>query len=173
MDYHGITNEQVNNNRQLQRQQRCSSSMEEDDTTNDNGDGVLNNGDFELNSQPSDHGDLLGNKDVCVLEIDDTEDSEILESILDRFPPPGIQVFSTEELIGISKGHIVKSNQLFSQIWRGKIQPTTKDLTKICQRLLSAIYFKLRKLKPCLVSNLTMKADVDEENEIQLTFTGR
>jgi len=172
MDYHGITNEQVNNNRQLQRQQRCSSSMEEDDTTNDNGDGVLNNGDFELNSQPSDHGDLLGNKDVCVLEIDDTEDSEILESILDRFPPPGIQVFSTEELIGISKGHIVKSNQLFSQIWRGKIQPTTKDLTKICQRLLSAIYFKLRKLKPCLVSNLTMKADVDEENEIQLTFTG-
>ena len=177
MNYHGITNEQVTNNRQLlQRQQRCSSSMEEDDTTNaDNVDAdVLNNAaDYELASQPSDHGDLLGNKDVCVLEIDDTEDSEILESILDRFPPPGIQVFSTEELIGISKGHIVKSNQLFTQIWRGKIQPTTKDLTKICQRLLSAIYFKLRKLKPCLVSNLTMKADVDEENEIQLTFTGR
>lgn len=176
MNYHGITNEQVTNNRQLlQRQQRCSSSMEEDDTTNaDNVDAdVLNNAaDYELTSQPSDHGDLLGNKDVCVLEIDDTEDSEILESILDRFPPPGIQVFSTEELIGISKGHIVKSNQLFTQIWRGKIQPTTKDLTKICQRLLSAIYFKLRKLKPCLVSNLTMKADVDEENEIQLTFTG-
>ena len=29
-------------------------------------------------------------------QIDDTEDADILDSILDRFPPPGVQVFSTE-----------------------------------------------------------------------------
>ena len=28
--------------------------------------------------------------------VDDTEDADILDSILDRFPPPGVQVFSTE-----------------------------------------------------------------------------
>ena len=83
-----------------------------------------------------------------------------------------IQVYSTEELVGISKGHIVRTMQNFTQIWRGKISPTTKDFTKICQRLLSAIYFKLRRLKPCLISNLSMKAEMDDENELQLTFSG-
>ena len=157
MDYHGITKEQIGQHRPFQRQ-RCSSSMENDDNGGcDNLEGLSreNSNDYEINSLPSDHGDLLGNKDVCVLEIDDSEDADILESILDRFPPPGIQVFSTEEMIGIAKGHIVKSNQFFSQVWRGKIQPTTKDLNKICHRLLSVIYFKLRKLKPCFVGNLS------------------
>ena len=80
---------------------------------------------------------------------------------------------STEELVGISKGHIVRTSQNFTQIWRGKINATTKDFTKICQRLLSAIYFKLRRLKPCLISNLNMKAEMDDENELQLTFSGK
>ena len=48
---------------------------------------------FEVDNSPIEHSDqVIGNKDVCVLEIDDTEDADILESILDRFPPPGIQV---------------------------------------------------------------------------------
>ena len=47
-----------------------------------------------VDNSPIDHSDqVIGNKDVCVLEIDDTEDADILESILDRFPPPGIQVY--------------------------------------------------------------------------------
>ena len=43
-----------------------------------------------------DNSPIFGNKEICVLEIDDTEDADILDSILDRFPPPGVQVFSTE-----------------------------------------------------------------------------
>ncbi len=65
---------------------------------------------------------------------------------MDKFPPPGIQVFSTEDLVGIAQGHIVKHVQMFSQIWRGRLHPTSKDLTKICQRLMSTVYFKLRRL---------------------------
>ena len=120
-----------------------------------------------------DNSPIFGNKEICVLEIDDTEDADILDSILDRFPPPGVQVFSTEELVGISLGHFVHCSQMFTQVWRGRIQPTTKDLTRICQRLLSSIYFKLRKLKPCLVSKLQIKADIDEDHELQLSLTGK
>ena len=76
------------------------------------------------------------------------------------------------ELVGISLGHFVHCSQMFTQVWRGRIQPTTKDLTRICQRLLSSIYFKLRKLKPCLVSKLQIKADIDEDHELQLSLTG-
>ena len=77
------------------------------------------------------------------------------------------------ELVGISLGHFVHCSQMFTQVWRGRIQPTTKDLTRICQRLLSSIYFKLRKLKPCLVSKLQIKADIDEDHELQLSLTGK
>ena len=40
------------------------------------------------------------------------------------------QTFSTEELIGIASGHIVRTSQMFTHVWRGRIQPHTKDLTK-------------------------------------------
>ena len=76
------------------------------------------------------------------------------------------------ELVGITMGHFVHCSQMFTQVWRGRIHPTTKDLTRICQRLLSSIYFKLRKLKPCLVSKLQINADIDDENELQLSLTG-
>ncbi|TRY73731.1 hypothetical protein TCAL_02531 [Tigriopus californicus] len=56
-----------------------------------------------------------GNKDTCVLEIDDSEDADILDSLMDPYPPPYVQVFSTEELVGISKGLYVETCQTFSQ----------------------------------------------------------
>ena len=33
-----------------------------------------------------------GNKDTCVLEVDDTEDADIVDSLLDLHPPSGFQV---------------------------------------------------------------------------------
>ena len=50
--------------------------------------------------------------------------------------------------------------------------PTTKELTKACDKLMSAVFFKLRRLKPCLISNIRLKVDIDEENELLLTVTG-
>jgi len=115
---------------------------------------------------------LMGNKDTCVLEIDDSEDADILDSIMDRFPPSGIQTFSTEELIGIASGHIVRTSQMFTHVWRGRIQPHTKDLTKVCQRSMASVYYKLRRLKPCLIGNVFLKVDIDEENDLQCSISG-
>lgn len=127
---------------------------------------------FDNESEIADMDGLFTNKETCVLEIDDTEDADILDSILDRFPPNGIQVFSIEELVGITAGHFVRTSQMFTQVWRGRAQPTTKDLTRISQKLLSSIYFKLRRFRPCIVSKLQIKIDVDDEYELQVTVSG-
>ena len=75
-------------------------------------------------------------------------------------------------LIGIASGHIVRTYQMFTHVWRGRIHPTTKDLSKVCQRSMSSVYFKLRRLKPCLVGNVQLKVDIDEENDLQCSISG-
>ena len=35
---------------------------------------------------------LAGNKDTCVLELDDIDDADIVDSLMDAHPPPGFQV---------------------------------------------------------------------------------
>ena len=49
------------------------------------------------------------------IKIDDSEDADILDSLLDPFPPPMVQVFSTEEMMGVATGHVVRRCQTFSQ----------------------------------------------------------
>lgn len=51
---------------------------------------------------------------------------------MDPFPPPLLQVFSTEELIGVQPGHIVKCCQTFSQVSRKKKKMTELKLTGKC-----------------------------------------
>lgn len=58
------------------------------------------------------------------------------------------------------------------QVWRGRIHPSSRDLSSACQRTLSAIYFKLRRLRPCVLADLHFQADLDEENELQLCIYG-
>jgi len=78
----------------------------------------------------------------------------------------------TEELIGLSPEHVVKCCQSFTQMWRGKIHPSSRDLSNACQKLLSSIYFKLRRLRPYIICSLDFKADFNEENELQLSVYG-
>ena len=54
-------------------------------------------------------------------------------------------------------------------MWRGKIHPSSRDLSNACQKLLSSIYFKLRRLRPYIICSLDFKADFNEENELQLS----
>jgi hypothetical protein len=41
-----------------------------------------------------------GSKDTCVLEVDDTEDVDTVDSLLDILPPPGMQVVKKLQFIG-------------------------------------------------------------------------
>ena len=60
----------------------------------------------------------------------------------------------------------------FYQVWRGKIHPSSRDLSLACKKLLSSIYFKLRRLRPCVIQKLDFKADFNEEHELQLSLYG-
>ncbi len=61
---------------------------------------------------------------------------------------------------------------MFIKVWRGRIHPSSRDLSTVCQRILASIYFKLRRLRPCILAMLQFQADLDEENELQISLYG-
>merc|ERR1719319_1610652 len=113
-----------------------------------------------------------GNKDTCVLEGDDTEDADIVDSLLDLHPPAGFQVISLDTPVGVDTSQTIGHCQAFTQIWRGKLPCRARDLSTSMQNLVSAVCFKLRRFKPCLLCSLKWDVSVDEESEVQLCLSG-
>lgn len=57
------------------------------------------------------------NKNICILEIDDVEDLEIINLILEPSPPEGYHVVNTETLPGLSGDlEIARNLQMFTQV---------------------------------------------------------
>ena len=65
-------------------------------------------------------------KDTCVLEVDDIEDADIVDSLLDAHPPPGFQVISVHSPVGENTNQAISLCQTFSQLWRGKLTCTSR-----------------------------------------------
>ena len=57
-----------------------------------------------------------GNKDTCVLEVDDVEDADIVDSLLDAHPPKGFQVVSVHTPVGVDPAQTITRCQAFSQV---------------------------------------------------------
>lgn len=75
---------------------------------------------------------------------------------------------------GLHDVEVVRNLQMFTQVWRAKL-PTSQpniSFSKHYQRLLQAIYFKLRAMVPCAICDLRFKLDLPENDEIQLLVTG-
>lgn len=115
-----------------------------------------------------------GNKETCVLEIDDIHDLEIVSLLTEACPPEGFDVVNTESVPGLQDLEVVRNLQMFTQVWRAKMpmnQPNI-NFSKHFQRLLQAIFFKLRAMIPCAICDLRFKLDLPENDEIQLLVTG-
>ncbi|XP_055541044.1 C2 domain-containing protein 5 isoform X2 [Wyeomyia smithii] len=115
-----------------------------------------------------------GNKEACVLELDDMHDMEIISLLMEPCPPDGFVVVNTQTVPGQHELEVVRNLQMFTQIWRAKLptnQPNT-SFSKHFQRLLQVIYFKLRAMIPCAICDLRFKLDFPENDEIQLLVTG-
>lgn len=57
------------------------------------------------------------NKNICILEIDDVEDLEIINLILEPSPPEGYHVVNTQTLPGFSGDlEIARNLQMFTQV---------------------------------------------------------
>ncbi|XP_046399773.1 uncharacterized protein LOC124166342 isoform X2 [Ischnura elegans] len=192
-----------------------------------------------------------GNKDTCVLEVDDDEDAEAIALLVagPPLPPKGFHVAATERIPGLcyclplsatsalSSSHgcqiptcfsclrpspvldpkaplrVVRNLQMFSQVWRAKLSPPPAgsvlgsqyqssslsssaagipQVSHIGQgsatqplslgppstialhfnRLLQGVFFKLRKMSPCALANLTFRVDLPEPEEVQLYVVG-
>lgn len=90
---------------------------------------------------------------------------------METSPPDGFHVVNTEFVPGLEELEIVKNLQMFTQIWRAKLQFPC-NLDKHIQRLLQSVYFKLRRMIPCALCDLQFRIDLPEPDEIQLCVLG-
>lgn len=112
------------------------------------------------------------NKDICILEIDDVEDLEIISLILEPSAPEGFHVVNTQSLPGLIDLEIARNLQMFTQVWRAKIGQSQKAGTfpKHFLRLLQTIYFKLRSMIPCAICDLKFRLDLPDGVSFETNF---
>lgn len=107
-------------------------------------------------------------KDICILEIDDIEDLEIISLILEPGAPEGFHVVNTQTVPGQSDLEVARNLQMFTQVWRAKFPGNQKvgAFPKHFIRLLQTIYFKLRSMVPCAICDLKFRLDLPESVRI-------
>jgi len=115
-----------------------------------------------------------GNKDTCIIEIDDAEEVDVLELLIDPQPPEGFEAVTTEAVPGLPEPIQRRHLQAFNRVWKGKIpssQPT-RHFNRYFEMIMRSIYFKLRKAQPCVITNLQFSVDLPEDDEIQINVFG-
>lgn len=115
-----------------------------------------------------------GNKETCVLELDDLEDAEMIGLLLGSCNPNSLTAVSTERPPGLPTEQIVTNLQMFTRVWRTKV-PTNLNpaiFNLYFDKLMQSIYFKVRKLSPCILAGLKFDCELPEEDEIQIAILG-
>lgn len=103
--------------------------------------------------------------------MDDPEDAEFLALLVEQRPPDGFHAMTTQFLPGLEEMNAVKNLQMFTQIWRSKVQPPIA-VSKHFERLLQSVFFKLRRMVPCALCDLQFRLDIPEPDELQLSVLG-
>ncbi|XP_055610294.1 C2 domain-containing protein 5 isoform X2 [Uranotaenia lowii] len=115
-----------------------------------------------------------GNKEICLLEVDDIHDLETISMLMESCQPEGFDVVSTQFVPGLFDNDVIKNYQMFLQIWRAKLlmHQSNTCLSEQFRRLQQLIYFKLRAMTPCAICDLKFKLYLPENDEIQILVTG-
>ncbi|XP_045174901.2 C2 domain-containing protein 5-like isoform X2 [Mercenaria mercenaria] len=144
---------------------------------------------IDFSSQPSPHSvntddsddegsDLelsAGNKDTFVLEVDDTKDDTVQAMLHDTPHPVGMELCNTETCPGIPSRALTHNLQMFTQVYRRKIdleQHMKTDFKEFFDGVYRRLFFKLRRMIPCCLCNLVFSVDAPEEDEIEVVVTG-
>ncbi|CAH1256752.1 C2CD5 [Branchiostoma lanceolatum] len=113
-----------------------------------------------------------GKKEAFVVEIDDAEDEDIISLMLDSPEPEGFQSCNTELPPGVQ---ILTSNvQTFTTVMTyndSQALAHGRYLTNIFDNILKTLYFKLRMMVPCCLSDVRFNVAIPEDNEMQVTVT--
>ncbi|XP_052321823.1 C2 domain-containing protein 5 isoform X2 [Oncorhynchus keta] len=118
-----------------------------------------------------------GKKDAFVLEIDDTDAVDDIQSLLTDAPmPAGFYSCNTEVMPGIYNW--TSGLQMFTSVRVYRLnnanltnQGLNKIFTDLCENLLKSLYFKLRSMIPCCLCHLNFTVAVPEEELIQVAVT--
>ncbi|XP_060570000.1 LOW QUALITY PROTEIN: C2 domain-containing protein 5-like [Ruditapes philippinarum] len=116
-----------------------------------------------------------GNKDTFVLEVDDTKDDNIQAMLHDTPHPAGMDLCNTETCPGIQSRLFSHNLQMFTQVYRRKIdleQHMKTDFKEFFDGVYRRLFFKLRRMIPCCLCNLVFSVDAPEEDEIEVVVTG-
>ncbi|KAG4065214.1 hypothetical protein HA402_007611 [Bradysia odoriphaga] len=124
--------------------------------------------------EPSEIDLTNGNKDACVLEVDDIEDLEIIALLMEPSPPDGFHIVNTQTVPGLHDLEVVRNLQMFVQVYRAKLglNQQASNFPKHFQRLIHTIYFKIRSMIPCAICDFRFRLDFPESEEIQILVTG-
>ncbi|XP_064175500.1 C2 domain-containing protein 5 isoform X11 [Anguilla rostrata] len=136
---------------------------------------------FRSHSESSDETSELdlshGKKDAFVLEIDDTDAVEDIQSLLtDAGSPAGFYSCNTETMPGIYNW--TSGLQMFTSVRVFRLsnanltnQGLNKIFSELCENLLKSLYFKLRSMIPCCLCHLNFTVAVPEDELIQVAVT--
>ncbi|XP_050736824.1 C2 domain-containing protein 5-like isoform X2 [Eriocheir sinensis] len=115
-----------------------------------------------------------GNKDTSVLELDDMEDAEMIDLLVEGSPPVHLVAVTTQLPPGVPTETIVTNLQMFTRVWRAKVPAILSHnvFNHYFDKLLQSVYFKVRKLSPCIISGLQVNVELPEEDEIQISLFG-
>lgn len=75
-----------------------------------------------------------GKKDACILEVDGIEDIEIISLLLEPTHPDKLYVVNTQQLPGMTFTKVVKNCQLFTQLWKAKLESGQTEFQTHFQR---------------------------------------
>ncbi|XP_076328859.1 C2 domain-containing protein 5 isoform X3 [Tachypleus tridentatus] len=114
-----------------------------------------------------------GNKEACVLEVDDAEDINSIALLIDSKTPEGFDVSSIEILPG--RDNFVCNLQMFSRVYRIRLPFTEQNSLRFSlhfERIIQGLFVKLQRLVPCCLTNLNFHVDLPEEDEMQISVLG-
>lgn len=115
--------------------------------------------------------DPVESKDTCVLlEVDDTEDADIISLMIDSDVPKGFDVCNAEYMPG-KESQFVCNLQMFAQVYRTKLQ-SIKQFGHQFDWIIQSLFIKFRSLIPCCLTDLKFRIDIPEADIIQITVTG-
>ena len=114
---------------------------------------------------------VLGSKDGCVvLEVDDTEDADIISLMIDSDVPKGYEICNTETMPGLS-GCFSGVLQTFAQVHRVKLI-AIKQFGQQFDWIIQGLFVKLRRLVPCCLTDIKFHVDLPEQDLVQVTVLG-
>lgn len=140
---------------------------------NNNDEDLIKNDDNEqkVNNNNSQTVDPVESKDTCVLlEVDDTEDADIISLMIDSDVPKGFDVCNSEYMPG-KECQFVCNLQMFAQVYRTKLQ-SIKQFGHQFDWIIQSLFIKFRSLIPCCLTDLKFRIDIPEADIIQITLTG-